>query len=118
MGGDLPELDDCEEDDHFDPADEWDDEVWARYTPEQIEEFKKLGVRLEKEEVGNLVACYFVSMHTIASYPNQHPRPFLAGSSLAKILRVVSCAACFSLPLHASVLLASARPADIAPKTP
>ena len=106
MGGDLPELDDCEEDDHFDPADEWDDEVWARYTPEQIEEFKKLGVRLEKEEVGNLVFRQHAHDHT------------LAGSSLAKILRVVSCAACFFPPLHASVLLASARPADSAPKTP
>lgn len=50
-GGDLPELDDCEEDDHFDPEDEWDDEVWAGYTEEQIEMFKTLGARLEKEEV-------------------------------------------------------------------
>eukprot|EP00752_Nemacystus_decipiens_P007994 g7142.t1 len=49
-GGDLPELDDCEEDDHFDPEDEWDDEVWAGFTEEQIEQFKILGARLEKEE--------------------------------------------------------------------
>ncbi|CAB1096110.1 unnamed protein product [Ectocarpus sp. CCAP 1310/34] len=50
MGGDLPELDDCEEDDHFDADDEWDDEAWKGYTPEQIEEFKILGARLEEEE--------------------------------------------------------------------
>lgn len=54
MGGDLPELDDCEEDDHFDPDDEWDDEAWEGYTLEQIEQFKILGARLEKEEVNRL----------------------------------------------------------------
>lgn len=54
MGGDLPELDDCEEDDHFDPESQWDDEVWTGYTPENIEEFKVLGARLEQEEVSNI----------------------------------------------------------------
>lgn len=57
----MPELDDCEEDDHFLPEDEWDDEVWAGYAAEQIEQFKTLGARLEKEEVrdrdGLLAAC-------------------------------------------------------------
>lgn len=54
----MPELDDCEEDDHFDPEDEWDDEVWARYAPEQLEQFKILGARLEKEEVSwREIAC-------------------------------------------------------------
>lgn len=51
MGGDLPELDDCEEDDHFDPDSKWDDEIWMKFTPEDIEEFKILGQRLEQEEV-------------------------------------------------------------------
>lgn len=56
-GGDMPELDDCEEDDHFDPEDEWDDEVWAGYTKEQIEQFKILGARLEAEEVRKRMVC-------------------------------------------------------------
>ncbi|CAN0063551.1 unnamed protein product, partial [Pylaiella littoralis] len=51
LGGDLPELDDCEEDDHFDPDSKWDDEIWMKFTPEDIEEFKILGQRLEQEEV-------------------------------------------------------------------
>ncbi|CAM9673195.1 unnamed protein product, partial [Scytosiphon promiscuus] len=50
MGGDIPELDDCEEDDHFDAEEDWTDSVWTGYTPEQIEEFKVLGARLEEEE--------------------------------------------------------------------
>lgn len=49
--GDMPELDDCEEDDHFDPNDTYDDEVWKGYTQEQIKQFKILGARLEQEEV-------------------------------------------------------------------
>lgn len=47
----MPELDDCEEDDHFDPDDLYDDEVWKGFTPEKIKQFKILGARLEKEEV-------------------------------------------------------------------
>ncbi|CAM9211583.1 unnamed protein product [Hapterophycus canaliculatus] len=50
IGGDIPELDDCEEDDHFNDDEDWTDTVWTRHTPEQIDEFKILGARLEEEE--------------------------------------------------------------------
>ena len=50
-GGDISELDDCEEDDHFDPNEEYDPEVWKGYTEEEFKEYKELGARLEREEV-------------------------------------------------------------------
>lgn len=51
----MPELDDDEEDDHFDPNDNFEDEVWKGYTQEEIKEFKILGARLEKEEVRPII---------------------------------------------------------------
>lgn len=47
----MPELDDDEEDDHFDPTDEYDNDVWVGYSQEQIKQFKIMGARLEQEEV-------------------------------------------------------------------
>ncbi|CAM9733948.1 unnamed protein product, partial [Laminaria digitata] len=54
--GDMPELDDCEEDDHFDPNDKYEDEVWSGYTQEQIKQFKILGARLEQEEAEQMAS--------------------------------------------------------------
>lgn len=51
----MPELDDDEEDDHFDPNDNYEDEVWKGFSQEQIKQFKILGARLEKEEVRRLI---------------------------------------------------------------
>lgn len=48
---DMAELDDDEDDDHFDQNEEYDPEVWKGYTPEKFDEFKKLGLRFQNEEV-------------------------------------------------------------------
>lgn len=44
-------MDDCEEDDRFDPQEKYDEENWKGYSEEQFKEFKILGARLEQEEV-------------------------------------------------------------------
>lgn len=44
-------MDDCEEDDRFDPQEEYVEENWKGYSEEQFKEFKILGARLEQEEV-------------------------------------------------------------------
>lgn len=49
--GDIQELDDCEEDDHFDPNEEYDGELWKGYTEEEFKQFQIWGAKLEQEEV-------------------------------------------------------------------
>lgn len=75
MGGDIPELDDCEEDDHFGAEEEWADPVWTGYAPEQIEEFKILGARLEEEEVKPSNLCKVANM----SKPCTHTKAVFRG---------------------------------------